>query len=72
MIKERERADSFNYDINLPEEEKRRYKMSWFQVCSKKIVEDLIKLGCIPNKTLTKTFPTYNEVPEELMGSFIR
>ena len=72
MIKERERVDIFNYDIDLPEEEKRKYKTSWFQVCSKKIVEDLIKLGCIPNKTLTKTFPTYNEVPEELMGSFIR
>ena len=72
MIKERERVNNLNYDINLPEEEKRKYKSSWFQVCSKKIVEDLIKLGCVPKKTLIKTFPTYNEVPEELMGAFMR
>ena len=53
-------------------DEERAYEMCAFQVTSKKIVEDLIKLGCIPNKTLIKTFPTYNEVPRELMGHFIR
>lgn len=53
-------------------DEERAYEMCAFQVASKKIVEDLIKLGCIPNKTLIKTFPTYNEVPSELMGHFIR
>ena len=53
-------------------DEERAYEMCAFQVASKKIVEDLIKLGCVPNKTLTKTFPTYNEVPSELMGHFMR
>ena len=52
--------------------EERAYEMCAFQVASKKIVEDLIKLGCVPNKTLIKTFPTYNEVPSELMGHFMR
>ena len=52
--------------------EERSYKMNAFQVSSKKIVEDLIKLGCVPNKTLTKTFPTYDIVPKELIGHFMR
>lgn len=72
MITNRERVDNFNYDIVLLEEEKRRYKMSYFEVNSKKIVEDLMNLGCVPNKTLIKKFPTYNEVPKELMGAFMR
>ena len=52
--------------------EEKTYEMCAFQVSSKKIVEDLIKLGCVPNKTLIKTFPTYNEVPSKLMGHFMR
>ena len=52
--------------------EEKKYKMVSFQVSSKKIVEDIIKLGCVPNKTLIKTFPTYNEVPKELMIAFMR
>lgn len=67
MLYSRERTISYEH-LN----EKRVYKMTSFQVSSKKIVEDLIKLGCVPNKTLIKTFPTYNEVPEELIGAFMR
>ena len=39
---------------------------------SKKICEDLIKLKCIPRKSLTLTFPTFDIVPQNLMNHFIR
>lgn len=36
------------------------------------IYNDLIKLGCIPRKSLTLTFPNYNQVSKKLMNHFIR
>lgn len=44
------------------------------RVCfkSKKVKNDLIALGCHPNKSLTLTFPTENQVPLELIRHFIR
>lgn len=39
---------------------------------SKKIHDDLIKLGCIPQKSLISKFPNYNQVPKHLMIPFIR
>lgn len=39
-------------------------------VCSKKMCQDLLKLGIIPNKSLTLTFPT--KVPQEFLRHFIR
>lgn len=39
---------------------------------SKKMKEDLIKLGCVPRKSLILTFPTYDIVPLHLMKHFIR
>ena len=53
-------------------DEERTYEMCAFQVTSKKIVEDLIKLGCIPNKSLTLEFPKEEQVPKYLWMSFIR
>ena len=53
-------------------DEERSYKMSAFQVCSKKIVEDLIKLGCVPNKSLILKFPSEKQVPKNLWMHFIR
>ena len=41
-------------------------------ITSKKIVEDLIKLGCVPNKSLILKFPTKEQVPEELIRHFMR
>ena len=37
---------------------------------SKKVAEDLINLGCIPNKSLILTFP--NKIPDSLIHHFIR
>lgn len=42
------------------------------KVFSRKIKEDLIKLGCIKNKTLTLKFPNEEQVPKNLIYHFIR
>jgi hypothetical protein len=34
--------------------------------------QDLIKLGCVPNKTKKLQFPTIEQVPDNLLFSFIR
>lgn len=39
---------------------------------SKKIKQDLIKLGCIPAKSLTLKFPTEKQIPKDLIRHFIR
>lgn len=39
---------------------------------SKIITNDLIKLGCIPSKSLILKFPTEQQVPKEYMSHFIR
>ena len=36
------------------------------------MAEELIKKGCIPNKSLVLKFPSYDTVPKELMSHFIR
>jgi len=41
-------------------------------VHSAKFCNDLIKLGCIPAKTLKLKFPTEEQVPKELIRHFIR
>lgn len=37
-----------------------------------KLTEDLIKLGCVPNKSLILKFPTEEQVPKHLLNHFIR
>jgi transposase-like protein len=39
---------------------------------SKKMHSDLVKLGCTPQKSLTIKFPTFEQVPEDLIKHFIR
>jgi len=39
---------------------------------SKILCEDIIKLGCFPNKSLTLQFPTEEQVPNHLLHHFIR
>jgi len=41
-------------------------------ICSVKIVNDLIKLGCIPNKSLVLKFPSFEQVPKYLISHFMR
>lgn len=43
-----------------------------FSLDSKKMCQDLIKLGCIERKSLILEFPTKEQVPKELLSHFIR
>lgn len=44
--------------------------MVTLQISCKKIVKDIIKLGGIPNKSLTLKFP--EKIPEQFIGDFLR
>lgn len=48
---------------------KASYKL---EISSKVIHTDLIKLGCLPNKSLILEFPTEEQVPTEFIWHFIR
>lgn len=41
-------------------------------IASLKICKDLIKLGCVPRKSLILKFPTKNQVPKHLLRHFVR
>ena len=43
-----------------------------FNINSKKVVSDIMKLGCGPRKSLTLEFPSYDIIPKELFHHFIR
>lgn len=40
--------------------------------CSKEMAQDLANLGCINNKSLVLTFPTKEQVPDNLLKHFLR
>lgn len=40
--------------------------------CSKRMVQDLYRLGCVENKTFNLSFPTSDQVPSHLIHHFIR
>lgn len=39
---------------------------------NKEMHDDLIKLGCVPKKSMKLSFPNYNQVPQSLMKHFVR
>jgi hypothetical protein len=41
-------------------------------VCNQHFSESLNLLGCVPNKSLILKFPTFNQVPDNLIRHFIR
>lgn len=43
-----------------------------YDIRSKKMCEDLIRLGCIPRKSLVLKFPTEDQLPKHLIHHFIR
>lgn len=49
----------------------RRRKAAWFTTSHPKIIRDLMALGVTPRKSLTIGFPTPEQVPPHLMGSFV-
>ncbi len=50
----------------------KEYQAAKVIVANKKMVQDIIQLGCTPNKSLILTFPNENIVPKELQRHFIR
>lgn len=57
------------YIIQPPGNRKLRKRV---YISSVKIKEDLIKLGCVPNKSLILKYPTLEQVPLEWRSHFIR
>ena len=66
--------EKFKNFLNCTNEIKYRESTKSYRLMipSKKICNDLIKLGCVPNKSLILTFPTEEQVPLELQKHFIR
>lgn len=48
------------------------YHTAYCNIRDKKMVEDLVKLGCVNNKSLILTFPTERQVPMLYLSHFIR
>lgn len=51
---------------------KNRQDLSILSLPSRKLCEDLIKLGCPPKKTFILKFPTEDQVPKRFIRAFIR
>lgn len=67
LIFNKEKLSTYEYKRNKDFEPEVR-----LTIYSKKICEDLIKLGCIPRKSLILKFPTEEQVPGRLISHFIR
>lgn len=50
----------------------KEYKGAYINISDKKMVQDLIDKGCTPKKSYTISFPTENQVPNNLLSHFIR
>lgn len=67
--------NAINYTGGIKKKKKilKKYKQPHvLTVCDYKIAGDLIKLGCIPKKSLVLQFPTEDQVPKHLIHHFIR
>lgn len=49
-----------------------RYNQWELNIDRKKVANDLIKLGCVPNKSMILQFPDENIVPKALLSHFVR
>lgn len=62
-----------NMPVKLVTFNKLNYKpQNSIQLCSSILSKDLIKLGCMPKKSLILKFPTEEQVPKHLIHHFIR
>ncbi len=57
--------------MRLPKKSTHQLQYS-LTICSKKICNDLIKLGCVPCKSLILKWPTLKQVPKKFIRHFIR
>lgn len=61
-----------NYEIKSIIQKYNNKTKYQLRIYSKKISRDLIKLGCVKNKSLILKFPNFSIVPENLIKHFIR
>ena len=63
-----------SYEIKQRESllNEKTFKSNRLTIYSKKLVQDLIRLGCHQNKSLTLKFPTEEQVPKEYIHHFMR
>jgi transposase-like protein len=71
-IKEQVKYTGPLYDIPPRKGFEYRKNQTCLSINRKSMVDDLIKLGCVPNKSLTLQFPTFDIIPDYLMPHFIR
>jgi intein-encoded DNA endonuclease-like protein len=63
----------YDGELYISPPRKVHYKTQYcLSIARKEMVKDLIKLGCVPNKSLITKFPTNDMVPKELIRHFIR
>ena len=63
---------NFIGDDSIPINYRKDIKAYRIVICSKKIVQDLIKLGCFQKKSYILKFPTREQIPECLIHHFMR
>ena len=61
-----------NSTHNIKNSNYKGYKQFYLNITSKILHDQLTKLGCFENKSLTLKFPTNDQVPKELLCHFIR
>lgn len=73
-IKDYSHLEKFSKFLNFKGNIKLREKTKSCRIVfgSKKMCEDLIKLGCIPAKSLILTFPNSSQVPSKFIKDFLR
>ena len=59
-------------DVQPPKKFPHRKVQYTINVCRKKMVDDLARLGVVPKKSLIIKFPTEDQVPKHLLGHFLR
>lgn len=58
-------------DRRSPAKPNHKWKIA-FNICRSKMAKDLVKLGCVPKKSLILDFPTTEQVPDEFLPDFLR
>lgn len=67
-IKSNKPLNYIDYGIKKPKW-KNQYQLN---ICSGIVANQLVELGCFPNKSLTLKFPTNSQVPDHLLNHFVR
>jgi transposase len=70
-IKEQMQYEGPLYDVPPPKKFPHRKAQRALCINRKALADNLIKLGCIPNKSLTMTFPSQRQLPKRYWPSFM-